>query len=367
MADDMVTLATGETISVRIVSPPLGRYADKVGCWSHVRDELLGGAMSDSLSIRYFIAEIDRKVVGSMGCYTPGDTRDVGLVEFVETDERHRRKGIASLLLGRLIADFRSDGGGALLLCTTNPIAGSLYEKHGFWYTVGDGMMYVAPEARDFGNSYLSHAGQARVREAVWGDLPRASMLYNHPEPDWLIKDYLTGSFRDTRFERHFIQLMSDSVGRRGTVLVLENPAKKMVGLAALQRIDTYYEQHVATLSFRVCPAYFSQTTDLLRRSLDIARQISVGIVQVHVADEDEDQKRLVRDAGFSETARLTGRIRDRDRTMDLLLFTNYIEGAEDPIRGRGDYYGGRQPWQDDRTLSVDQGDLGHHACSANT
>ena len=312
--------------------------------------------MSDTLNVRYFVAELGGEVVGSMGCYTPRDTRDVGLVEFVETDERHRRKGIASTLLGRLIADFRSGGGGALLLCTTNPIAGFLYEKHGFRYTVGDGMMYVSPDSEDFADTYLSYAGQAKIREAAWGDLPRASLLYNHPKPDWLIKDYLTSSFRDTRFERHFTDLMRGSEGGRGAVLVLENPAKRMVGLAALNRIDTYYEQHVATLSFRVCPAYLSQARDLLRRMLDIARRISIGIVQVHVADVDEDQKTLLLDAGFSEAIRLPDRIRDGDRSMDMLLFTNHVEAAGDPLRGRGDYYGGRQPWQNVRVDSHDRG-----------
>lgn len=344
-----VTLRNGESVTVRVVSPPMGPYADKVGCWAHVRDELLGGSMSDTLSARYFVAEMGGEVVGSMGCYTPADTRDVGLVEFVETAERHRRKGIASLLLATLITDFRSDGGSALLLCTTNPIAGSLYEKHGFWYTVGDGMMYLAPGAQGFASSYLSHAGIASVREAVWGDLPRTSLLYNHPEPDWLIKDYLTSSFRDTRFERHFTQLMNDSKGRRGAVLVLESPAKRVVGLAALQRTDTYYEQHVATLSFRVCPAYFSQSRDLLRRMLEVAGQLSIGIIQVHIADVDEQQKELVLEAGFSETARLPGWIRDEDRTIDMLLFTTHSETTMDAIRERGDYYAGRQTWQNDR------------------
>ena len=354
MALERVKLGSGESMAVRVVDSPLGHYADKVGCWSHLRDDLLSGRMSDTLSVRYFIADIDGEVVGSMGCYTPRNTRDVGVVEFVETDERHRRKGIASTLLNRLIADFRSDGGGTLLLCTTNPIAGSLYEKHGFWYTVGDGMMYVSPDAQDFAYTYLSYAGKAKIREAVWGDLPRACLLFNNPEPDWLIKDYLTDSFRDTRFERHFTQLMCDSDGGLGAVFVLETPANRVVGLAAFHRLNTYYEQHVATLTFRVCPDYYPQAGDLLWHSLVRANELSIGIVQVHVADVDDDQKRLIRNAGFSETARLPGHFRDGDRSSDMLIYTHDIETSGNPIRGRGEYYGGRQPWQDVRIGSRD-------------
>ena len=352
MVVETVKLRGGESMTVRIVDSPLGDYADKVGCWSHLRDDLLSGRMSDTLNVRYFIAEIGGEVVGSMGCYTPSSTRDVGVVEFVETDERHRRKGIASTLLDRLIADFRSDSGKALLLCTTNPIAGSLYEKHGFWYTVGDGMMYVSPDAKGFPDNYLSYVGNARVREAVWGDLPRACLLYNNPNPDWLLQDYLTGSFRDTRFERHFTQHMRGSEGGRGAVLVLETPASSVVGLAAFHRMDTYYEQHVATFTFRVCPAYYPQADDLLRRSLQTAGELSIAILQVHVADVDEDQKGLIRNAGFSETARLPGHLRDGDRSIDMLIYTREIETEGRSARARGEYYGGRQPWQDIRVGS---------------
>ena len=352
MVVENVKLRGGESMTVRMMDSPLGDYADKVGCWAHVRDDLLAGRMSDTLSVRYFIAEIDDEVVGSMGCYSPSSTQDVGLVEFVETDERHRRKGIASTLLGSLIADFRSNNGKALLLCTTNPIAGSLYEKHGFWYTVGDGMMYVSPDAQDFADSYLSYAGSATVRDAVWGDLPRASLLYNNPEPDWLIKDYLTDSFRDTRFERHFTQQMRASEGGWGAVLALETPTNSVVGLASFNRIDTYYQQHVATFTFRVCPAYYTQADDLLRHSLQRARELSIGILQVHVADVDEDQKGLIRNAGFSETARLPGHLRDGDRNIDMLIYTHETKTAAHSARRRGDYYGGRQPWQDLRAGS---------------
>lgn len=353
MSAEEVTLRGGEAIAVRVVSPPMGALTDKVGCWAHLRDDLLAGAMSDTLDVRYFVAEMHGEVVGSMGCYTPRSTRNVGLVEFVETDERHRRKGIASLLLGRLIADFRADGGRALLLCTTNPIAGSLYEKHGFWYTVGDGMMYVSPDAPAFPDEYLSHTGPARVRKAEWGDLPGASLLYNNPEPDWLIKDYLTGSFRDTRFERHFTQLMCGSEDDRGEVLVLESPANSVVGLAAFHRMDSYYEQHVADFSFRVCPAYYAQAGELLAQALQRAEELSIDTLQVRIADVDDGQKKLIRRAGFSETARLPGLLRDGDLGIDVLVYTHKTGPATTCKRGRGDYYGGRQHWQDIRVSSI--------------
>ena len=171
-----------------------------------------------------------------MSYYAPTDTRDVGVVEFVRTEEEHRSKGIASALMDCLIRRFRADDGVALYLCTTNPIAGSLYEKYGFWYHLGDGMRYLAPDAGDFDQTYLAFCGPAHIRDATWADLPRASVLYNHPEPRWLIKDYFTQTFRETRFESHFVRLMRQIEDQNGAFVVLENREQRLVGTAVLKR-----------------------------------------------------------------------------------------------------------------------------------
>ena len=261
MTTETVRLRTGEQLIIKTLLPPLHDYASKVGCWADVRDDLLNGKLTEWLFTPYFVGEIDGEVVGSMSYYTPTDTRDVGVVEFVRTEEEHRSKGIASALMDCLIRRFRVDDGVALYLCTTNPIAGSLYEKHGFWYHVGDGMRYLAPDAEDFDQTYLAFCGPARIRDATWADLPPASVLYNHREPRWLIKDYFTQTFRDTRFESHFVRLMRQIEDQNGAFVVLENREQRIVGAAVLKRFDTFHEQHTATLSFRVCPGYFEQAS----------------------------------------------------------------------------------------------------------
>ena len=345
-------LKTGEWLVIKVLEPPLDDYADKVGCWASIKGELLGGRMTSLLFTPYYVGEIDGEVVGSMGCYTAAETRDVGLVEAVETAEAHREKGVASALLDELIRRFRADGGLALYLCTGNPIAGKLYEKHDFWYTVGDGMRYLAPDAQDFDETYLAFCGRARVRDATWGDLPGASVLYNHPEPRWLIKDYLSHSFRDTRFERHFVDLMRQSEEKKGAYLVLENPRGRVVGSAVLERLDTFYEQHVANLSFRVCPSYFEQVPELLNAAAERARELSFKIFQVYIADRDDEQKELAKAAGFSEGARLRDRLRDGEGWRDLLVYEMSVPSTAPPLRGQGEYYGGRTPWQAERIAS---------------
>ena len=343
-------LRTGEDLTIRVLEPPLAGYDGKVDCWwTDIRHELLGGRLRPWLFTPYFVGEIGGEVAGYMSYHTPADSRDVGLVEFVRTSENHRQKGVASALLARLIAYFRADGGLALYLCTTNPHAGSLYEKHGFWYRIGDGMRYLTPDARDFDETYLTCCGEAQVRDATWGDLPRAAVLYNHPEPRWLIKDCLTRSFSETRFESHFVKLLKRIENQRGACVVLENPKRRVVGVAALERTDTFYEQHVATLSFRVHPGYFSQVPELLDAAAKRAAERAIGVLQVYVADCDDDQKELLKGAGFSEEARLRNRLRNGQAEVDLLVYTMSLPDPIRPLRGRGDYYGGRRPWQEDR------------------
>ena len=352
MTTEIVRLKTGEQLVIKTLHPPLHDYVSKVGCWSDIRDDLLNGKLTEWLFTPYFVGEIDGEVVGSMSYYTPTDTRDVGVVEFVQTVEAHRSKGIASALMDCLIRRFRADDGVALYLCTTNPIAGRVYEKYGFWYHLGDGMRYLAPDAGDFDQTYLAFNGPARIRDATWGDLPRASALYNHREPRWLIKDYFTQTFRETRFESHFVRLMRQIEDRNGAFVVLETCEQRLVGTAVLKRFDTFHEQHIATLSFRVCPSYFEQGAELLTAAAEKATALSIQGLQIYIADCDDDQKEMARAGGFVEETRLQHRLYDGENWIDMLVYTLWLPKVS-PLRSEGDYYGNRKPWQAERVAAA--------------
>lgn len=348
MTTETVRLRTDEQLVIKTLHPPLHDYVSKVGCWADLRDDLLNGKLTEWLFTPYFVGEIGGEVVGSMSYYTPTDTRDVGVVEFVRTEEEHRSKGIASALMDSLIRRFRADDGIALYLCTTNPIAGSLYEKHRFWYHLGDGMRYLAPDAGDFDQTYLAFYGPAQIRDATWADLPRASALYNHRGPRWLIKDYFTQTFRETRFESHFVRLMRQIEDRNGAFVVLENRKQRIVGTAVLKRFDTFHEQHIATLSFRVCPSYFEQGAELLTAAAEKAKALSIQGLQIYIADCDDDQKEMVKAAGFVEEVRLHNRLYDGENLMDMLVYTLWLPDVA-PLRSEEDYYGNRKVWQAER------------------
>ena len=74
--------------------------------------------------------------------------------------------------------------------------------------------------------------------------------------------------------------------------MVLENREQRLVGMAVLKRFDTFHEQHIATLSFRVCPSYFEQTSELLTAAAEKAKTLSIQALQIYIADCDDDQKR---------------------------------------------------------------------------
>ena len=346
---DTATLKNGEEMCIRTMEPPLGAYADKVGCWREIREDLLGGAFAEWLYTPYFVGEIDGRVVGSLSYYVATDRRDVGVIEFVATDVNHRSKGIASFLMKTAIGRFRQDDGKALYLCTTNPIAGHLYERHGFDYYVGDGMRYLAPGAEDFDQTRWVYTGTARVRDATWGDLPELSALYNHPEPGWLLKDSLTQTFAGMRYESHFVKLMRRIEGGQGGYLVLENPSGQIVGAASFERAGTFYEQHVATLGFRVIPAYQTETHELLERVAEKAKAVSIRTLQIPITACDDDQAHWVEAVGFSEEARLKDRLRADEGWLDVLLYARTMEEDTLPYRPIDDYYGTRKTWQKER------------------
>ncbi len=348
MMPDVHRLATGETLVVRILEPPLGPYSDQIEYWwRDIRAPLVAGELAATSRDRFVIGEIDGTYVASMTYATARDAPDVAVLEMVWTHPDQRRKGIADLLLGALLADFRARGGQAIYLCTTNPHAAALYQRHGFAPLIGDGMRYLAPGYDDFDRTYFAAAGPARVRPATWGDLARVSALYTQPEPDWLIKDYPRRVFRDMRYEGHYRQVWLPCSQGRGQVAVLENPLGRIVGIASLVEVDSYFEQHTRVLECWACPAYLPQLPTLVAALLEEAMHTPVERVQAYVAAPDTTKLAVLAAAGLREEARLDARLRDGERYCDLLIYSRVLKREATPSRPLGTYYGARPGWRE--------------------
>jgi GNAT superfamily N-acetyltransferase len=343
-----VALADGAILQVRVLEPPLGDYADRIEYWwRDVRAPLLAGELAETSLDRFVIGEIDGVYVGSMMYCMPRDTRDLALLEMVWTHPDVRRRGIARLLLRHALADFRAMGGLAISLCTTNPAAYAMYLKERFRPLIGDGLRYLTPphDPRTFDEEYFADHGPARIRPGTWGDIARVSALYNQPQPDWLIKDYPRRVFRDIRYESHYIRAWKPARDGHGLMLLLENPLHRVVGIAAVTEVDSYHEQHVATLDFWACPAYLHQLPALLTTAIRQANEQGAEIVQAYIADCDEEKRRLVEAAGLTEAVRLRDRLRVGDERHDLLIYEVRFPLKHHPAHAPGSYYGARQPF----------------------
>ena len=348
-----VPLGTGDRLTVRVCEPPFPGGGEDLCWWGDVAADVMAGKLRPWLRTAWYLGEIDGERAGYMSCWTPAGRREIGIVEFVRTAEEHQRKGVASILLGRLVEDFTRAGGLALYLCTTNPHAGRLYESRGFRYLVGDGMRYLAPGAGEFDRDYLGGGGPAVVRDATWADLPGAAALFNHPEPRWIVKDSLSRCFHDTRYESHFLKTFRRLEGGRGVCVALENAAGRLVGLATTERRDTFAEQHTAVLSFRVAPAFTSRSAALLAAAVERSAALGISVLHVHAADCDEDQKQLLQGAGFAEEARFRDRLRVGEGFVDLVVYGRSSSLPAAPSLDEGEFYGGRQPWQRQRVAET--------------
>ena len=350
-----VQLRSGEKLMIEVCEPPFPGGEHSLCWWGDIAADLMAGNLRPWLYTPYYLGKIDGELVGYMGCQTPADTREVGLVEFVWTAEEHRRKGIASLLLGRLVEEFTQAGGLALYLCTANPHAGSLYERHGFRYFVGDGMRYLAPGAGDFeprlprwrqsgrgSRRYLGRpAGGLGALQSSRAEVDREGL----PEPEFP---------RYTRYESHFVKTLRRLEGQRGFCLALENAKRRLVGLAMVERRGTFAEQHTGILSFRVAPAFSGQAADLLGATVERCAALEIAVLHVYLADCDDDQKQLLEEAGFGEEARFKRRLRVDGRFVDMVVYARTIAQTAAALFDEGYYYGGRKDWQRERAGGTD-------------
>lgn len=342
-------LRDGSTLAIEVAEPPFSRSCDweRLCWWPLIREKVMRGNLNRWMLAPHFVGRIDGQVAGTMCYYAPRDTREVGTLQFVSTEERFRRRGVASALVGALIRHFTAQGGRVLYLCTTNPVAGHLYESHGFRYHVGDGMRYLAPDADDFDRRWFA-AGRAAIRDAHWGDLARLCVLYNHPDPPWLIKDSLSASLRDTRYESHFVRVFRATEDGNGAFLVLEAPDARVVGAVAFRRFDTFCDQHVAELSFRIGRPHFDRAAELLNAAAERASALGIEQLALTVAAQDGEQRRLAESAGFVEGARWPRRLRSGGGCTDLLIMLRELTPTA-PGKPRESFYGERQPWQAER------------------
>ena len=103
-----VRLANGEALTLRVLEPPLGDYAERIEYWwRDIREPLVAGDLAETSLDRFIVGELQGEYVGSMTYATARQRSEVAVLGMVWTRPDQRRKGIATQLLRQTIADFR--------------------------------------------------------------------------------------------------------------------------------------------------------------------------------------------------------------------------------------------------------------------
>jgi GNAT superfamily N-acetyltransferase len=249
------------------------------------------------------VARLDGEPVGT-AWYQTGDERgEVGACAFVFTHPSYRGLGIANAVMSRLVSHFGERGGRAIYLGTSNPQAQEVYKRVGFMVYNGVVMRQTREKAEDrsFDEEFFSNIGDARMRNATWGDLARLTALYSLPHP-WFIKDYgeKLYSHQSVPQKRALsvpISLFLRAEEGSNRLIVMENPRGRVVGAMSVYRPDA--PGAGLSLDFLVVPSYQDQAHLLLEEGCRVARGLGGGPTRALLSDLDLGKKELLGSLGF--------------------------------------------------------------------
>ena len=294
--------------------------------------KVLAGQIADQSSDYYYIALLDDEVVATTWVGKGKGYPEVGNLGSVYTVPKLRQQGLASALTVRACADFDQAGGKALYLAAA-PAARRIYQRAGFAAYNGNVMRRLSPatSAQQVDEWLFGRADRKQVRPAHWGDLARATALFTRPHP-WLIKDYREGIYSHPelllqRCNSIFIAMMLRSTQPGACLLVLENPAGGILGVASVTPLDGHAQAATAEVEVLLALEHTDDAPLLLAEIKDRACQGHLQRLLVWVAACDHDRRSLLEAAGFVRQADLPGQLVIGEQQIDLQLLLCQLSG----------------------------------------
>jgi len=180
-------LKNDQHVEIGVITPPqpdrtqqlhhlLGHKGEE---WVWQVDQSLAGN-TDELENRFYVATDDAGRLVSNVCTF--EVKGVGILGHVWTPLEERRKGLCTRIFEKLMDDFRSRGGGLMLLGTgfdTPPW--HIYRRFGFVELFeGSGLMRYSTED-EFEAKYFA-ASETRLVDRSWSAWPRLNALAAEPE-----------------------------------------------------------------------------------------------------------------------------------------------------------------------------------------
>ncbi|HUW55788.1 MAG TPA: GNAT family N-acetyltransferase [Planctomycetota bacterium] len=180
-------LKTGESVEIGVFTSPVAApFADQLNRllghkgWEWVWQ--IGRSVkgeTDELENRFYAARRGDEILSNVSTFEAGG---VGILGHVWTPPEERRKGLCTAIFEVLMEDYRSRGGGLMLLGTGyNSPPYHIYRRFGFvGYYEGSGLMRYSTED-DFERRYFA-AGETKVVGPTWAAWPKLNALFAEPE-----------------------------------------------------------------------------------------------------------------------------------------------------------------------------------------
>ena len=334
-------LRDGEELTVKVATPPLSKRLIKVFLrtpeLSQTKRESrmrLFGALHNQSSDYFFVGERDGKIVGTLWYCTPATCREIAYMGEVATEEKQRRKGIATSLLEVAIEVFKSDGGRAIYITNLCPNAPHrIYRRLGF-QAYGYGLityggivrLTLNERSEDFERDYYEYDPNTSIRSVNWGDLPHFIALLNYPHP-WIVRAHNFGLIGPGVFDelgRSFMNFMK-TLKEGNICLVLEDSNKRMVGTAYSSSLRARSQSHVKTVDFLVHPNYFTEAAELLKMLLQELSDEKVKKLQAYAAAPDRSKMQILKACGFNKEATMPDQLQIGSKKIDLEIYSTFL------------------------------------------
>ena len=314
------TLKTGEVMEVGCVETPAQEWAERVekslihkpNIWlDHIKKAVHGE--TDDLQNYFYVGHLKGDII--TGVMTVEHNR-VGILGHVYTHPEHRRKGAYSKLMKHQMDDFRSRGGGVLLLGTgyqSPPF--KIYQRFGFEGIVGEsGYMRYATE-EDFEEKYYA-PGDVSVREVRWEDWPAANLLTCQPGAD-VLRSIAFPLFGESSFEEGFLHLKKGlEEDERRRAWVADTTSGALVGIAMLTP-DLRFAGGVHLLDLIVHENFWEQAGTILEQI-----EWPEAKVQCYTDLGCPAKVEALEAAGFTQEALLAKQLAWEGGLLDVAIFT---------------------------------------------
>jgi len=343
----MVTLRSGEPMTIKVVECPAGEYAERLTIFLEHKGDVtfrdmkrrLRGDYAEHTLDRFFTGELEGRIISQMGYMLARDTLDVGVFGHVYTEPEHRGKGAASALMEACMNDFNAGPGQALFCGTGSPSAQRMYARHGFLPLYPErGPLgpqgYIKPTlAADFGELqrlFFAPGHPTHIRMAHMGDRAKVDKVLDQSEAvtamsaSWH-RVFLAAAYPD------FVRIYQAVEDGKGIFAVLETDERHVVGYAFALAAGSQAEAHSKVLDFLVHPSYYDETPALIRWVTKQAMAAGAGSVRCYLPACDEAKVQAAQEAGFMVEHTFKDYCAIGDEPVDLIVLVRPNDQAGQP------------------------------------